>query len=127
MKDLDILVIDNEDVICDACRMVLTEKGHRVDYYKTGKSGLQASGVRHYDLVLLDMKLPDMDGMDILRILKDKMPSLAVIVMTGYSTTSNAVQAMKLGAVDYLSKPFTDDDLLRAVENACLGGEQKEP
>ncbi|MFO8091360.1 MAG: response regulator [Desulfatiglandaceae bacterium] len=122
MKDLDILVIDNEDVICDACEMVLTEKGHRVDYYKTGKSGLHAAGLRHYDLVLLDMKLPDMDGMDILRMLKDKMPSLAVIVMTGYSTTSNAVQAMKLGAVDYLSKPFTDDDLLRAVENACFGG-----
>ncbi|HDR15040.1 MAG TPA: response regulator [Desulfobacteraceae bacterium] len=119
MKELDILVIDNEDVICDACEMVLTEKGHRVDYYKTGKSGLQAAGLRHYDLVLLDMKLPDMDGMDILRMLKEKMPSLEVVVMTGYSTTTNAVQAMKLGAVDYLSKPFTDDELLRAVENSC--------
>jgi DNA-binding NtrC family response regulator len=122
MKALDILVIDNEDVICEACRMVLTEKGHKVAYYKTGKSGLEAAGLRHYDLLLLDMKLPDMDGMDILRILKDKMPSLAVIVMTGYSTLSNAVQAMKLGAVDYLSKPFTDDELLRAVENSCSKG-----
>jgi len=119
MNDLRILVIDNEDVICDACRMVLTEKGHKVDYYTTGNSGLQAAGLRHYDLVLLDMKLPDMDGMDILRRLKDRNPSLAVIVMTGYSTISNAVQAMKLGAVDYLSKPFTDDELLRAVKNSC--------
>jgi len=121
MKDLDILVIDNEDGICEACFMVLTEKGHRVDYFKTGKSGLHAAGLRHYDLVLLDMKLPDTDGMDILRMLKDRIPSLAVVVMTGYSTTSNAVQAMKLGAVDYLSKPFTDDELLRAVENSCGG------
>jgi DNA-binding NtrC family response regulator len=127
MKALDILVIDNEDVICDACRMVLTEKGHRVDAYKTGKSGLEAAGRGGYDLLLLDMKLPDMDGMDILKMLKDETPSPVVIVMTGYSTISNAVQAMKLGAVDYLSKPFTDDELLRAVENACLGDEQKEP
>jgi DNA-binding NtrC family response regulator len=117
MKSLDILIIDNEDVICDACHMVLTENGHNVDYFKTGKSGLHAAGVHNYDLVLLDMKLPDMDGMDILRMLKDRMPSLPVIVMTGYSTISNAVQAMRLGAIDYLSKPFTDDELIRAVEN----------
>jgi DNA-binding NtrC family response regulator len=127
MKDLDILVIDNEDVICDACRMVLNEKGHRVEAYKIGKPGLQAALERPYDLLLLDMKLPDMDGMDILKILKDRVPSLAVIVITGYSTIANAVQAMKLGAVDYLSKPFTDDELLHAVENACLEDEQKEP
>ncbi|MDQ1336643.1 MAG: hypothetical protein QG552_3593 [Thermodesulfobacteriota bacterium] len=119
MKPLDVLVIDNEDVICDACHLVLTEKGHAVDYCKTGKSGLLALARVPYDLLLLDMKLPDMDGMDILRTLKDKTPLLRVIVMTGYSTLANAVQAMKLGAADYLSKPFTDDELSEAVEKAC--------
>ena len=119
MKTLDVLVIDNEDVICDACHMVLSEMGHRVDYFKTGKSGLHAVRLHSYDLVLLDMKLPDMDGMDILRTLKDEMPSLSVIVMTGYSTVSNAVQAMKLGVADYLSKPFTDDELIQSVQNVC--------
>ena len=116
MKPLNVLVIDNEDVICTACHLVLTEKGHTVDYCKTGKSGLLAMARSRYDLVLLDMKLPDMDGMDILRSLKDEMPPLRVIVMTGYSTLSNAVQAMKLGAADYLSKPFTDDELVQAIE-----------
>ena len=120
MKALNVLVIDNEDVICDACHLVLTEKGHAVDYCKTGKSGLLALARAPYDLLLLDMKLPDMDGMDVLRSLKDQMPPLRVIVMTGYSTLSNAVEAMKLGAVDYLSKPFTDDELTEAVEKACL-------
>jgi len=119
MKPLNVLVIDNEDVICKACHLVLTEKGHAVDYCKTGKSGLIAMARSRYDLVLLDMKLPDMDGMEILQSLKDEMPALCVIVMTGYSTLSNAVQAMKLGAADYLSKPFTDDELLQAVEKAC--------
>ncbi len=116
MKPLNVLVIDNEDVICTACHLVLTEQGHAVDYCKTGKTGLLAMKQSRYDLVLLDMKLPDMDGMDILRSLKDEMPPLRVIVMTGYSTLSNAVQAMKLGAADYLSKPFTDDELVQAVE-----------
>ena len=119
MKSLKVLVIDDESVICNACDLVLTEKGHMVDYCKTGKTGLIAIERGTYDVVLLDMKLPDMDGMDILRSLKGKMPLLCVIVMTGYSTMSNAVQAMKLGAADYLSKPFTDDDLIEAVEKVC--------
>jgi len=119
MKPLNVLVIDNEDVICKACHLVLSEKGHAVDYCKTGKSGLIAMARSRYDLVLLDMKLPDMDGMEILQSLKDEMPALCVIIMTGYSTLSNAVQAMKLGAADYLSKPFTDDELSEAVEKAC--------
>jgi DNA-binding NtrC family response regulator len=119
MNALKVLVIDNEDVICDACDLVLTEKGHKVDFCKTGKSGLIAVTRTEYDLVLLDIKLPDMDGMNILRMLKENMPGLCVIVMTGYSTLANAVQAMKLGAADYLPKPFTDDELLEAVEKAC--------
>ena len=119
MKSLKVLVIENEDVICNACRLVLAEKGHEVDISNTGKSGLIAVSRNGYDLVLLDIKLPDMDGMDILKILKENVPTLRVIVMTGYATLSNAVQAMKLGAADYLSKPFTDDELIEAVENAC--------
>jgi len=118
MKPLNILVIDDEEVICDACHLVLTEKGYAVDYCKTGEAGLHAIEKGTYDLVLLDMKLPDMDGMEILKRVKDKVPALCVIVMTGYSTLSNAVQAMKLGAADYLSKPFTDDELTEAVLKA---------
>ena len=121
MKPLKVLVIDNEDVICNACRLVLTEKGHDVDISKTGKSGLIAVGHTTYDLVLLDIKLPDMDGMDILKTVKENLPTLHIIVMTGYATLSNAVQAMKLGANDYLSKPFTDDELVAAVEKAREG------
>ena len=116
MRPLDIIVIDNENVICDACNLVLTERGHAVDYFKTGKTGLLAVERGSYDLALLDIKLPDMDGMEILKIMRKKRPEVRVIVMTGYSTMSNAVQAMKLGAADYLSKPFTDDELLEAVE-----------
>jgi len=116
MKPLRILVIDDESVICDACRLILAEKGHSVDRCLTGKSGLLAIEGGTYNLILLDMKLPDIDGMEILKSVREKGSGPVVIVMTGYSTMSNALQAMKLGAADYLAKPFTDDELVEAVE-----------
>ena len=124
MQPLKVLVIDDENVICNACRLVLTEKGHTVDRCLTGKNGLLAIEQGSYDLILLDMKLPDIDGMEILKNVKEKFPACCVIVMTGYSTMSNAVQAMKLGAADYLSKPFTDDELISAVEKSCENQKQ---
>jgi DNA-binding NtrC family response regulator len=118
MKPIRILVIDDENVICDACELVLSEKGHQVDRCLTGRNGLQAIGQQAYDIILLDMKLPDIDGMEILQTVFQKTPIPCIIVMTGYSTMANAVQAMKLGAADYLSKPFTEDELIFAIEKA---------
>jgi len=118
MKPVRVLVIDDESVICDACRLVLGEKGHGVDHCLTGTAGLQAIEREPYDLILLDMKLPDIDGTEILKRVSEKTPAPCVIVMTGYSTLSNALQAMKLGAADYLAKPFTDDELVEAVEKS---------
>ena len=119
MKPRRILVIDDESVICDACRLVLAEKGHSVDHCLTGNAGLLAIEGGKYDLILLDVKLPDVDGMEILKSVREKGPVPVVIVMTGYSTMSNALQAMKLGAADYLAKPFTDDELIEAIEKSC--------
>jgi DNA-binding NtrC family response regulator len=118
MKPLRILVIDDESVICDACCLVLAEKGYRVDHCLTGNTGLLAIERDKYDLILLDVKLPDVDGMEILKSVREKGSEPVVIVMTGYSTMSNALQAMKLGAADYLAKPFTDDQLVEAVEKS---------
>jgi len=119
VKPLKVLVIDDERVICDACRLVLEEKGHRVERRLTGKDGLLAIEHSPYDIILLDMKLPDIDGTQILKTINAKAPAPCVIVMTGYSTMSNALQAMKLGAADYLAKPFTDDELIAAIEKSC--------
>lgn len=119
MESANILVIDDERTICNGCRMALSEKGHAVDICMTGREGLDAIFGGTYDVTLLDMKLPDMDGMDILRTLKREKPGdHIIIVMTGYSTVQNAVEAMKLGAFDYLAKPFSDDELVLAVERA---------
>ncbi len=119
MKPLNILVIDDESSICRACHLVLTEKGHQVEHCMTGKKGLLAIERGLHDVVLLDIKLPDMDGLDILKVIRQKKPGPCLIVMTGYATMPTALQAMKLGATDFLSKPFTDDELVACIQNAC--------
>lgn len=125
MQRSHVLVIDDEPVICEGCRLVLSDK-YSVDIHNTGKEGLDTLLKGQYDLALLDMKLPDMDGMEVLRIVRQDKPGVYVIVMTGYSTVNNAVQAMKLGAFDYLAKPFTDDELILAVEKAIENKRLKE-
>ncbi|MCB2173812.1 sigma-54 dependent transcriptional regulator [bacterium] len=113
-----ILIIDDEPAIRSGCSRSLSENGYQVTSRATGLGGLQDGLTGSFDLVLLDMKLPDLDGMSILSRLQADRPGMLVIVMTGYSTVDNAVQAMKAGAFDYLAKPFTDDELLHAVVKA---------
>jgi len=118
MKPVKILIIDDEAVICKGCRLALEDGEHLVDICMTGKAGMNAIREGAYDLILLDMKLPDMDGMEILKAIHKTKPDLYVIVMTGYSTVQNAVEAMKLGAFDYISKPFTEEELILVVKRA---------
>ncbi len=113
-----ILIIDDEAVICNGCKMALTEQGHAVDAVYDGQSGLESLQRNSYDLVLLDMKLPDLDGMQLLEIIRQQHPKVSVVVMTGFSSVPDAVRAMKLGAFDYLSKPFSDEELALTVEKA---------
>ncbi len=119
MKTLKILVIDDEKVICNACHLILSEKGHMVEHKTDGLSALKALQSGNYDVILLDMMLPDMEGMEILKIIKQETPQTGVIVITGYSTVANALKAMKLGAADYLAKPFSEDELLASIEKVC--------
>ena len=116
---LHTLIIDDERIICDGCRLALSDRGHSADTCLAGKAGLEAILKGAYDVILMDMKLPDMDGMDILRAVKKEKTGEYIIVMTGYSTVQNAVEAMKLGAFDYLTKPFSEDELVLAVERAA--------
>jgi DNA-binding NtrC family response regulator len=118
MELVSILVIDDERTICEGCRLILSDIGHEVDTCTNGKTGLQAILKGAYAVTLLDMKLPDIDGMDILRTVRKEKPDEYIIVMTGYSTVQNAVEAMKLGAFDYIAKPFSDDELVLAVQRA---------
>jgi DNA-binding NtrC family response regulator len=115
---IEILVIDDERVICEGCRLAFSNSRYSVHTHMTAKAGLDAILNGRFDVVLLDMKLPDMDGMELLKTVRKEKPEVYIIVMTGYSTVQNAVEAMKLGALDYLAKPFSDVELVLAVERA---------
>jgi len=118
MQTVNVLIVDDERVVCNGCKLILSERGCSVDICTAGRRGLRMALDGDYDLLLLDMKLPDTNGLEILRSVREAKPGLKVLVMTGYSTVNNAVEAMKLGAFDYLSKPFTDDELAIAVNKA---------
>ena len=114
---MKILIVDDERVIRYGCRMILEEKGHTVETSSTCNEGIEAVTSSSYDLVLLDLKLPDQDGSELLKA-AHRNNGNRIIVMSGYATVQSAVNSMKLGAIDYLPKPFTDDELLNVVKKA---------
>jgi DNA-binding NtrC family response regulator len=118
MHSKNVLVIDDEPVVLDGCRMVLMKEGLTVDVSDTGRRGLEMVRQDGYDVIILDLKLADMDGMEILGKVKKEKPRTCIIIITGYATVQSAIMAMKQGAFDYLVKPFSDDELILCVERA---------
>jgi DNA-binding NtrC family response regulator len=118
MRQARILVIDDEISMGKVCQFVLADANHLVEVYTAGRQGIAAFKNHPYDVVLVDMKLPDVEGIEVLKSIHETAWDTQVVVMTGYSTVQNAVEAMKAGAYDYLPKPFTDDTLIRTVEKA---------
>ena len=112
------LVIDDEQIVLDSVSKILTHENYQVDVSLSGRKGLEGAIQGDYDIVLTDIRMPDIGGMRVLRDIKRAKPSLPVVIITGYATVRSAVQAMKLGAADYIEKPFTPDQLLKAVASA---------
>jgi len=106
-----ILVIDDEKAVLDSCSQVLTKDGYRTDTSEDGVSGLQKIREIKPDLVLVDLKMPGMSGMELLGKIRDIDPNIVAVVITGYATIESAVEAMKRNAYDFLPKPFTPDQL----------------
>jgi len=98
--------------------MVLLEQGYQVTVADTGIRALGSLTEKTFDLIVADLRLPDMDGMEVVRLIKETKPETAVIFITGYPSELSAVESMKLGALDYLPKPFTEDEFKTAVEKA---------
>ena len=110
-----VLVVDDDPVVRSSCERVLGQE-YDVRLAETGREGLDCLEAESFDLALVDLKLPDIGGMDILQQAPDRFPSVPIIIITGYSTVKNAVEAIKTGAFDYVAKPFTPDELEAAVE-----------
>ena len=113
-----ILVVDDEEPLGRALEKILQNEGYTVDYVTTGQGALDYLGRKPYDLLVSDLKLPDIDGMEVVRQAKGINPELQVLIITGYGSVPSAVRAMKLGAFDYLSKPFTKNEFVDMVQGA---------
>jgi NADH-quinone oxidoreductase subunit E len=112
---LDVLIIDDEEVFAEACSQTLESKGFRVAVAKNGQQGLQMAGTTHPSVVLLDLKMPGMDGMEALGRLGKIEPTAVPIVVTGHGTVDSAVESMKIGAFDFITKPFEPEKLVESV------------
>ena len=118
-RHANILVIDDEETMRDSCQQTLSRHGNRVKVAEDGLKGLAMLEKESFDLVILDLKMPGLSGMRVLRKIKREDTEIAVVVITGYATVESAVEAMKNGAYDFIPKPFTPDGL-RAIVNRAL-------
>jgi len=117
-KKVNILVIDDEATMRDSCQQALTRDGNGVEVAEDGLKGLAMLAKESFDLIILDLKMPGLSGMEVLKKIKDSDPEAMVIVITGYATVEFAVEAMKRGAYDFIPKPFTPDSLRVIVKRA---------
>lgn len=116
--NIRVLIVEDEGLIRWSLRQKFEERGYRVTEAETGKLAMEALDGSLFDLIMLDYKLPDMTGLDILRRIRSEDNDSVVIMMTAYSTIENAVEAIKMGAFDYITKPFQMDHLLFTVDKA---------
>jgi carbon-monoxide dehydrogenase iron sulfur subunit len=120
-----ILVVDDEPMVTRSCRRVLADQGYQVEATESGQEGMKQAFDGSFDLVFADLKMPDLDGMELVRALRSKKPATAVIIITGYGTVPSAVEAVKLGVSDYIEKPFEPDQIVTAARRALA--ERRQP
>jgi len=113
-----ILIVDDEEIIVRSCLRILSDSSYVVDSVKDGWEALRKVDETDYDIIVLDIMMPKIDGLEVLQHVKERHPDTDVIMMTGLSQVQTAVKAMKLGAFDYLSKPFDPDELKHVVDRA---------
>ncbi|MBI2317191.1 MAG: sigma-54-dependent Fis family transcriptional regulator, partial [Betaproteobacteria bacterium] len=113
-----ILVVDDEEIVIRSCLRILGEGGYEVEAVRSGREALEKIEETPYDVLILDIMMPGMDGLEVLQRVKETHPDIDIIMVTGLSQIETAVRSMKLGAFDYLPKPFNPDELKLVVGRA---------
>jgi CheY-like chemotaxis protein len=115
-----ILAVDDEEIVLDSFRKILVLQGYAIDTVQNGKEALGLIQKHHYDFVFTDLKMPEMNGIEVTKAVKHIRPDIDVIIITGYATVESAVECMQYGAMDYVQKPFTEDELLAFVKKSLI-------
>ena len=115
-----ILCVDDEAIILDSFRRILVLDGYSIDTVETGQEALGLIQARHYDFVFTDLRMPAMDGVDVVKSVKHMRPDIDVVIITGYASVETAVECMKHGAMDYVQKPFTEEELRAFVKKVLI-------
>jgi CheY-like chemotaxis protein len=115
-----ILAVDDEKIVLDSLRKTLALGGYSIDTVQDGSEALGLVSRRDYDFVFTDLKMPGMDGVEVTRAVRHLRPDIDVVVITGYATIETAVETVRVGALDYIEKPFTEDELLTFVSTALI-------
>lgn len=115
---IQVLVVDDEKIMQDSLSRILTKEGYEVKTASSGEEAIEKFDCESFDIVLLDIKMPGIGGIETLRRLKEMDPAITILIVTGYPSIDSAVRAIKLGAYDYITKPFTPDVLRVAINRA---------
>ncbi|MHB0866881.1 MAG: response regulator [Thermoleophilia bacterium] len=118
MTEQNVLVVDDEDVIRDVCFQILTADGYAVTTAASGKEALHLVSEHVYDAVVTDIMMPDMSGLELLEVIRSTNMNMRTVVITGLGTFDMATQSDRLGAREFVVKPFTPDELSEAVRKA---------
>jgi CheY-like chemotaxis protein len=121
-----ILAVDDEAVVLDSFRKILVAAGYSIDTVESGREALGLVQKHSYDFVFTDLKMPEMDGLDVVKGVKHYSPASDVVVITGYASIESAVNAMKWGAMDYVQKPFTEDELVEFTKKCLFRRQDRE-
>ncbi|MEM2128874.1 MAG: response regulator [Candidatus Methanomethyliaceae archaeon] len=111
-----ILAVDDDENILCSIKEILTSKGYMVDTVTTGNEALQKLKDNFYNLIIIDIKLPDIEGLNLFEMIKDTLPKIRKVVITGYPSMMNAIKALNLGANVYLMKPISPNKLVEVIE-----------
>lgn len=120
-----ILAVDDEEIILDSFRKILVLAGYSIDTVETGQEALDLVRKRNYDFLFTDLKMPEMDGVEVCKAVKHLRPDIDVIIITGYATVETAVETMKYGAMDYIQKPFTEEELVTMVDKFLIRRQER--
>ena len=110
-----IIIVDDDEGIRETLAAILQEEGYQVDTAESGKEAIEKTDAKFYNLALIDIRLPDIEGIDLLKQIKDTVPKVRKIIITGYPTLQNAVEAVNNGADAYVLKPFDMEKVLRII------------